>query len=147
MNTPDNLQFIAESEEDWYPPAQYLASTLHFASIILLKGKLGAGKTTFVRKFLTIMQTKDTVSSPTFSVMNTYLCSMGEVYHFDLYRINKQNELDEIGFWDYLHAGNICLIEWPEIATIENLNLQYTELDFNTQANNIRTLNIRHRIP
>jgi tRNA threonylcarbamoyladenosine biosynthesis protein TsaE len=85
--------------------------------ILLLKGNLGAGKTTFTQVLLQFLGVIKGVSSPTFNIVNEYQTNLGEsIYHFDLYRIKHVVELEEMGFEDYLESGNICLIEWPEIA-------------------------------
>jgi tRNA threonylcarbamoyladenosine biosynthesis protein TsaE len=60
---------------------------------------------------------KDTVNSPTFSIVNEYRTAAGDaVYHFDLYRLKKPEELLDIGYEDYFYSGNYCFIEWPEVA-------------------------------
>lgn len=90
---------------------------LNATPILLLKGNLGAGKTTFTQSLLQSLGVTKTVSSPTFNIVNEYQTNSGQIiYHFDLYRIKHVVELEEMGFEDYLESGNICLIEWPEIA-------------------------------
>lgn len=83
---------------------------------ILLKGDLGAGKTTFARGFIQALTTQEEeVLSPTFSIVQSYKTKEhGEVWHFDLYRLKSSDELQEIGFEDAL-AGGISLVEWPEL--------------------------------
>ena len=75
---------------------------------------MGAGKTTFIKAFCKELGTADTVTSPTFSLVNEYEIENAVIYHFDFYRINKIEEAIDIGFDEYLYSGNICLIEWPE---------------------------------
>lgn len=85
--------------------------------IILLNGDLGSGKTTFSQFFLKQLGVESAVTSPTFNLVNEYRNLKGDlIFHFDLYRIKHLEELEEIGFAEYLDSGNICLIEWPEIA-------------------------------
>ena len=85
--------------------------------IILLNGDLGSGKTTFSQTLLKHLGVESPVTSPTFNLVNEYRNSKDElIYHFDLYRIKHLEELEEIGFTEYLDSGKICLIEWPEIA-------------------------------
>jgi tRNA threonylcarbamoyladenosine biosynthesis protein TsaE len=68
------------------------------------------------------------VSSPTFNIVNTYKTEEGfNVHHFDLYRIKHIEELDEIGFWEYLDSGDLCIIEWPEIIE-DYLDIEYLKL-------------------
>ena len=88
--------------------------------IILISGEMGAGKTTIIKQVLSDLNVIDNVSSPTFSIINEYKTkSKDVVYHMDLYRINKIEELEEIGIFEYLESGNMCFIEWGEI--IENM--------------------------
>ncbi len=85
--------------------------------IILLKGNLGAGKTTLTKYILKALGVTEPVTSPTFNIVSTYETEKGlSINHFDLYRIKTIDELFEIGFEEYLDSGNYCLIEWPEIA-------------------------------
>ena len=85
--------------------------------IFLLTGELGAGKTTFLKHLLKEFGVKDEITSPTFSIVNEYLTARGDtVYHMDLYRINHEEELYEIGFQDTVESGALCFIEWPGIA-------------------------------
>ena len=84
--------------------------------IVLLKGNLGTGKTSFSKALLKELGYLEEVSSPTFNIVNTYNFEDKTFYHFDLYRIKRVEELEEIGFMDYLDSKNVCLIEWPEIV-------------------------------
>ncbi|MBQ5983619.1 MAG: tRNA (adenosine(37)-N6)-threonylcarbamoyltransferase complex ATPase subunit type 1 TsaE [Bacteroidales bacterium] len=85
-------------------------------SLIAFYAPMGAGKTTFttaVCKALGVRE--DAVSSPTFAIVNEYRAASGEpVYHFDFYRIGKVSEALDIGFYDYIDSGALCLMEWPE---------------------------------
>lgn len=109
--------------------------------IFAFKGDLGAGKTTFIKILCKRLGVKDEVVSPTFSIINEYLTESGEsIYHFDLYRINKVEEVMDIGYEDYLFSNNYCFIEWPE--KIEELLPQYIVYvtiiaDQNNQSRNI----------
>lgn len=78
-------------------------------------GKMGAGKTTFIQAVCRILGTADTVTSPTFALINEYKSNSGDsIYHFDFYRIKELEEAYDIGYEDYLYSGKYCLIEWPE---------------------------------
>jgi tRNA threonylcarbamoyladenosine biosynthesis protein TsaE len=78
---------------------------------------MGAGKTTFIQALCRQLQVVDVVNSPTFSIVNEYLTHEGKsVFHFDLYRIKKAEELLDIGYEDYFFSGSYCFIEWPELA-------------------------------
>ena len=77
---------------------------------------MGAGKTTFITAVCKVLGVReDAVSSPTFAIVNEYRTALGEpVYHFDFYRIEKLEEALDIGLFDYLDSGALCLMEWPE---------------------------------
>ena len=83
---------------------------------VLFSGPVGSGKTTLIKNVMHNLGYNEHVSSPTFSVINEYAIDYKMIYHMDLYRIKKEDELYEIGFEEYLRNGNLCLIEWPEIA-------------------------------
>ena len=83
--------------------------------IIAFFAPMGAGKTTFTTAICRRLGVGDTVCSPTFTIVNEYLTASGEpVYHFDFYRIDNIAEALDIGFYDYIDSGHLCLIEWPE---------------------------------
>jgi tRNA threonylcarbamoyladenosine biosynthesis protein TsaE len=82
--------------------------------IFLLRGAMGAGKTTFMQAVAKELQSKDTVSSPTFAIVNQYETKNGILYHFDFYRIKNLKEALDIGFEEYLYSGDYCFIEWAE---------------------------------
>jgi len=97
--------------------AKHFLSHFHTPKIIAFLGEMGAGKTTFIKAICSELGVIDTVNSPTFSIVNEYETSEGKaIYHFDLYRIEQDNEVLDIGFEDYLYSGNWCFIEWPQIA-------------------------------
>ena len=76
---------------------------------------MGAGKTTFTTAICRALGVTDPVGSPTFAIVNEYMRADGEpMYHFDFYRINKLQEAVEIGLYDYLDSGCLCVMEWPE---------------------------------
>jgi len=84
-------------------------------TVFAFNGKMGAGKTTFIKAICEVMGVKETVNSPTFSIVNEYEAADGRIiYHFDCYRITKTQEALDLGAEDYLYSGNLCFIEWSE---------------------------------
>ncbi len=78
---------------------------------------MGGGKTTIIREICRQLKTIDTVTSPTFSIINEYRTTSGEtIFHFDFYRLNNISEAFSIGIPDYFDSGSLCLIEWPKIV-------------------------------
>jgi len=82
--------------------------------IFLFDGEMGAGKTTFIKNFCKVLGVEDSVSSPTYSIVNEYVAENYTVYHFDFYRIKNIQEAYDLGYEEYFYGGGICLIEWPE---------------------------------
>ncbi len=88
--------------------------------ILLFYGEMGSGKTTLIKEIAAQLGVKDLTNSPTFSLVNEYATGEGgRMYHFDFYRIEREEEAYDIGFEEYLDSGDWCLIEWPE--KVENL--------------------------
>ncbi len=84
--------------------------------IWLFKAEMGGGKTTFISVLCDYLEVEDHVSSPTFGLVNEYMSAkIGEIFHFDFYRIKNEQEAFEIGVEDYFYSGKMCLIEWPEM--------------------------------
>src|SRR6478735_9033417 len=101
-------------------------------SVVIFEGEMGAGKTTFIKAICRELGVTEAVSSPTFSLVNEYEGRDGKrIYHFDFYRLNEEREALDIGIYDYLDSGNLCLIEWP--SRIENL-LPENLLEVNIEA-------------
>ncbi|MGN1211678.1 MAG: tRNA (adenosine(37)-N6)-threonylcarbamoyltransferase complex ATPase subunit type 1 TsaE [Candidatus Cryptobacteroides sp.] len=83
--------------------------------LIAFFAPMGAGKTTFTTAVCKALGVTDAVGSPTFAIVNEYMKADGEpMYHFDFYRINKLSEAIDIGLYDYLDSGCLCMMEWPE---------------------------------
>jgi len=92
------------------------AKKLHNGLTVYLHGDLGAGKTTFVRGVLQGLGYTGKVKSPTFTLIEPYVISSYNLYHFDLYRFNDVEEWDAAGFREYFNSESICFVEWPENA-------------------------------
>ena len=83
--------------------------------VILFNGNMGVGKTTLIKALAKELGVMDATSSPTFSLVNEYEAAKNQlVYHFDVYRLNKENEALDLGIDEYLYSGHWCFIEWPE---------------------------------
>lgn len=87
-------------------------------TVFAFYGKMGAGKTTFIKAVCEELGVTDVINSPTFAIINEYRSdSTGElIYHFDFYRINKVEEAFDFGYEDYFYSGALCFIEWPELV-------------------------------
>ena len=95
--------------------AQKFIDQIGDRTIFAFNGKMSAGKTTFIKSICETMGVKETVNSPTFSIVNEYEAANGRIiYHFDCYRINKIQEALDLGAEEYLYSGNLCFIEWSE---------------------------------
>lgn len=110
--------------------------------VVLFRGTLGAGKTTFIKAICEYLGVEDPTSSPTFSIVNEYICKSGEkVYHFDFYRLKNENEAFDLGYEEYIYSGDYCFIEWPEkVASLLPGNC--VEVDIEVKDNK-RLLNIK----
>ena len=103
------------SEEETEACGRELAGELGPGSVVALYGDLGAGKTAFVRGLARGLDIRESVSSPTFTIVNEYPGKV-PLFHFDLYRLRGAEELYDIGWEDYLDRGGICALEWSERA-------------------------------
>jgi tRNA threonylcarbamoyladenosine biosynthesis protein TsaE len=107
--------YIANSLEELPKVARQILLDYKDERIFVLNGFMGAGKTTFTKAVCEVLGVKDNVCSPTFAIINEYYSDIvGDIYHFDFYRINKEDEAFDIGLEEYLYSGNYCFIEWSE---------------------------------
>lgn len=96
--------------------AQEFLKNMGNANVFAFYGKMGAGKTTFIKALCQELGVKDTVNSPTFAIVNEYTAESGDpIYHFDFYRIKKLEEVYDMGYDEYFDSGNLCFLEWPEL--------------------------------
>jgi tRNA threonylcarbamoyladenosine biosynthesis protein TsaE len=103
------------SIEEIHDTAKKFVNEIGNKKIFAFNGKMGAGKTTFIKAICEVMGVKETINSPTFSIVNEYEAADGRIiYHFDCYRINKIQEALDLGAEEYLYSGNLCFIEWSE---------------------------------
>ena len=135
--------FIMKSEEDTEKLAREFAKGLRAGDVVALVGDLGAGKTTFTKAAAEGLGVTEKLSSPTFTIVCEYESGRLPLYHFDVYRVNDEDELFEIGFDDYLHGKGVCLIEWANL--VEDLlpeNTIYVNLSYGSSENE-RIINIK----
>ena len=92
--------------------------------VIRIDGDMGTGKTTLISSLCKSLGVKETISSPTFSLVNTYHIGNEKIYHFDFYRLKNENEAIDFGLEEYLDSGNICFMEWAEKIS-SHLPLEY----------------------
>lgn len=118
------MQFIIKNIEDWQEVVDKIIPDLKH-NILLLKGNLGAGKTTFTQFLLKNLGSQDEVNSPTYSIVNEYTTPEGKIYHFDLYRLKNIEEVYDIGIEEYLDHAFLCIIEWPEVYEEELYGIKY----------------------
>lgn len=110
--TIGNLEEIDKVAEEFI---RYISESDLQSNIFAFYGKMGAGKTTFIKAICKALGVQDNVNSPTFTIINEYKSAKGfPIYHFDFYRINRLQEAYDIGTEDYFSGSGLCLIEWPE---------------------------------
>ena len=111
------MKLVIQNLEGLRPAAEEFIQAMNGRTVFAFFGKMGAGKTTFVKALCEALEVSDVVNSPTFSIVNEYQSEkLGKpIYHFDFYRIKKLEEAYDMGAEDYFYSGNLCLIEWPEL--------------------------------
>lgn len=115
------MEIKIQSLEQINEAAKEFISAMGDSSVFAFNGKMGAGKTTFIKAICQELGVEDVITSPTFSIVNEYRSEKTAelIYHFDFYRIKRLEEVYDMGYEDYLYSGAICFIEWPEL--IEDL--------------------------
>ena len=104
-----NLDGIADA-------ARQFVDAMGENKVFAMFGPMGVGKTTFVKAVCEILGVEDTITSPTFAIVNEYRTNTGDqIFHFDFYRIRKVEEVYDMGYEDYVYSGAVCFLEWPEL--------------------------------
>ena len=112
-------------------------------TVFAFYGKMGAGKTTFIKALCKLLGVKDEVNSPTFAIINEYRSQTTAelIYHFDFYRIKKLEEVYDLGYEDYFYSGALCFIEWPELVE-ELLPLDAKKVTITENSDGTRTITV-----
>ena len=114
------MELKIQDIQDINKAAKAFISAMGDSAVFAFYGKMGAGKTTFIKAVCEELGVTDVINSPTFAIVNEYEYGDGDIiYHFDFYRIKKEQEVLDIGYEDYVYSGNLCFMEWPEL--IESL--------------------------
>ncbi len=127
------MEFKIAQLEDWQKVIDDILPKLQH-NILLLKGNLGAGKTTFTQFLLKNLGSRDEVSSPTYAIVNEYDTPKGNVFHFDLYRMKNSDEVEDIGIHEYLDNAFLCIIEWPEVYEEELAQFPHHEMSIENEG-------------
>lgn len=133
-------EIVLERPEEAPKAAKKLRKLAEGVNVWLFYGEMGVGKTTLIKAICKDWQVTDTVSSPTFGLVNEYQNSKGQIfYHFDFYRIKDEEEAWDIGTEDYFYSGNYCFVEWPE--RIEGLlPEEFIRIDMEAEADHSRRI-------
>lgn len=114
------MKIKIDSLDNIHAAAKQFVDNMGTSKVFAFYGKMGAGKTTFIKAICEVFGVDDVITSPTFAIVNEYTAVSGTpIYHFDFYRIKKIEEVYDMGYEDYFFSNNLCFLEWPEL--IENL--------------------------
>ena len=108
------MEFITKSPEETEKIGERLAQKLTPGTVLAYRGDLGAGKTAFTRGLARGLGYREPVTSPTYTIVNEYLGGRLPLFHFDMYRLQSDDDLWDIGWEDYLERGGVCAVEWSE---------------------------------
>jgi tRNA threonylcarbamoyladenosine biosynthesis protein TsaE len=135
-------KFVVQTISDLPQVVNKLLPIITKGKTIAFYGKMGAGKTTLIKTICEAMGVENIVTSPTFALVNEYHTNTNEIiYHFDFYRINKVEELFDLGYEDYFYSGHYCFMEWPELAS-NILPPDTIKIEIEEQPDNSRIISI-----
>ncbi|MDE6759634.1 MAG: tRNA (adenosine(37)-N6)-threonylcarbamoyltransferase complex ATPase subunit type 1 TsaE [Lachnospiraceae bacterium] len=124
------MEYDSFNPDDTYNVAKALGESARAGDVICLIGDLGVGKTLFSQGFAKGLEIEESVSSPTFTIVQQYDEGRLPLYHFDVYRIEDSDEMEEAGFADMLYGEGVCLIEWADMIS-DILPEHYTKVTIN----------------
>ncbi len=112
------MEIRIQSLDQIHEAARQFVQAMGDNTVFAFYGKMGAGKTTFIKAICEELGVSDVITSPTFAIVNEYRSDKGGelIYHFDFYRIKKLEEVYDMGYEDYFYSGALCFIEWPELV-------------------------------
>jgi len=149
QETVQMKRFITETADMTEAVGEKLGARLEAGDIVVVRGALGVGKTTFIRGAVRGTGCKDRVFSPSFTIINEYAHNI-PIYHIDLYRISSQNELVEAGIFEYLFSDGIVFVEWgdkfPKLLPDKRIDVFIERIDTGKRVIKITLLDMKNRI-
>lgn len=110
------MKITIDSLDNIRAAAREFIKNMGNSHVFAFYGKMGAGKTTFIKAICEELGVEDVITSPTFAIVNDYTAGDGRhIYHFDFYRIKKLDEVYDMGYEDYFYSDSLCFLEWPEL--------------------------------
>ncbi len=137
------MEISIQSLDRIHDAARQFVQSMGDNTVFAFYGKMGAGKTTFIKAVCEELGVSDVITSPTFAIVNEYRSDKGGelIYHFDFYRIKKLEEVYDMGYEDYFYSGALCFIEWPELVE-ELLPGQTVKVTIAEEENGARKLTL-----